>query len=386
MERTTDVLIVGGGIVGLSVAYNLAKSGLGSVTLIERDRVGSGASSKNSGGIREQFSNLPMIKIMHYSIDLWEGLPKELSWNLLYEQKGYLMAARTEAQLQQLRANVEMQHSVGVKSRLLSAEEFMEEIPYLHVTDLVGGAFNQRDGTVHHDAVLWAFERAVKKMGVEVLEGVECRNIITASGKAVGADTTAGSIRSTAVIVAAGVYTKDLLAPLGVELPIKSYRRENSVSESYKSFLKHVFWDLTTALFLNQTLRGEVLCDTRDPNHGESRDRDASYAFAAKLASEISRFFPVLKNIRMLRQWSGLYDITPDGSPLLGRVEEVENLLPAAGFSGHGFMLAPAVGRLYAQMLKEGTVPEMLRPFVYSRFREGKQIVEPLIGGRQIKS
>jgi heterotetrameric sarcosine oxidase beta subunit len=384
LKRQTDILIVGGGVIGLIIAHFASRAGLGKITLIEKDTLGKGASSRNLGGVREQFSIAPTINMMRFSVDAWEKLPKELEWNILYDQRGYLMLARAEEQFQQLKRNVSLQNSLGVNSRILSPSEAAKMAPFVPEEGLMGASFNQRDGTVHHDAVLWALERSARRNGVEILEHVECTKILTASGKATGVETSAGEIDASKVVVAAGVFSKDLCQPVGVELPIMSFRREVVVCEPYKSFVRPVVWDLMTGLFLVQTLRGEVLCDTRDPDPNQSRETEATAAFLKKLATEIVQVFPKLGGLHVLRHWAGLYDVTKDGSPILGTLDELENLYPAAGFSGHGMMLSAAVGKLYAELLATGKVPALLEPFGLRRFKQDKLLLEPLIGGRKI--
>lgn len=384
MERRGDIVILGGGVIGLSIAYYASKLNLGRILIVEKNKVGRGASSRNLGGIREQFSNEPMIRLAHYSIGIWEKLPEELRWNLLFDQKGYLIIARSEKQLEQLKYNVSLQNRLGVKSKLLSPEQVLEMIPFVQAPDLFGGSYNHRDGTAHHDAVLWAFERAVRRNHVEILEDTECNSIIATGGKAVGVNTSAGEIKAGKIVNATGVYSKDLAKTVGLELPIKSFRRETLVTEPYKHFLKPVFWDLSLGLMMSQTLRGEVLCDTRDPGVNESREIEASYEFARKLAREMLLLFPSLMNIHILRQWAGQYDVTPDGSPILGEVHAIENLYLASGYSGHGFMISPAVGKLFAELFSTGKSPDLFRPFRFNRFAEGELILEPLVAGRKI--
>lgn len=199
-----------------------------------------------------------------------------------------------------------------------------------------------------------------------------------------GAETSAGDIGASKVVVTSGVHSKDICQTIGVELPIMSFRREVVVCEPYKSFVRPVVWDLITGLFLVQTLRGEVLCDTRDPDPNQSRETEATLAFLKKLAGEMIEVFPKLGGLHVLRHWAGLYDVTTDGSPILGTLDEIENLYPAAGFSGHGMMISPAVGKLYAEMFATSRVPALLEPFGLRRFRQNKLLVEPLIGGRKI--
>ena len=368
MDRKTDILIIGGGILGLSIAYYAARSKLGRVTLVEGDRIGRGASSRNIGVIREQFGNSAMVNLMHLSIDLWEELSSRLRWNLLFDQKGRLTVARSEATMRSIKEAVELQNCLGVKSRLLTPEEAIEVLPFLNGNDLYGASFNGRDGMVHHDAVLWAFEKALRENSVDILEGVECSKILSSCGTVTGVETSAGQIKAEKTVVASGNNSRTLLLTAGVDIPLITLRREAMVTEPYKHFLPVVFTDAIREFVITQTLRGEVVGDTKYVDSSEVYEPQVTLTFAKKIAADIRYNFPKLGKIAILRQWAGLYTATPDKLGVAGKVIGIENLLVASGFGGQGFMVSPAVGELMAEILSTQRTPNILKPFDCSRF------------------
>jgi sarcosine oxidase subunit beta len=368
LNRNTDILIIGGGILGLGVAYYAAKLKLGRITLIESNKIGRGASSRNIGVIREQFDNAAMVNLMHQSIDLWQELCSDLSWNLLFDQKGRLTVARSEDTMQRITQAVKLQNSLGVKSKLLSAKEAIEMLPFLNREELYGATFNQRDGMIHHDAVLWAFERALRENNVEIIEGIECMKIISVGGKAIGIESSIGDIRAEKIVVAAGSYTRSLLLTVGVDLPLITLRREAMVTEPYKHFLPVVFTDALREFVITQTLRGEVVGDTKYADDSSVGQPLVTLTFARRIAKDIRDNFPRLANITLLRQWAGIYNTTSDKLGVVGQIASISNLFVVTGFGGQGFMVSPAVGKSTAEFISLGKEPDVLKPFDCSRF------------------
>jgi sarcosine oxidase subunit beta len=371
LKRSTDILIIGGGILGLSTAYYAAISKLGKVTLIENDKIGRGASSRNIGAIREQFDNAAMINLMRLGIDLWERLPADLEWNLLFDQKGRLTVARSEETLKRLTAAVELQNNLGVKSELLTSKETVDMVPFVNQDDLHGAAFNARDGMIHHDAVLWAFERALRRNGVEVLEGVKCRRLNSTGGRASGVETSAGEITADHVVVSAGEQSDPLLQTLGINIPLLTLRREAIVTEPYRAFLPVVFTDAMREFIITQTLRGEIVGDTKYADDSNIQEPEVTLSFAKRMASDVCYNFPSLGRITLLRQWAGIYNTTPDRLGIAGTVSGIEGLLLATGFGGQGFMVAPAIGKSIVEIVESNKTPDVLKPFSCSRFFSG---------------
>lgn len=373
MERKSDLLIVGGGIMGLCIAHYASKLGIRNITIIDRGKVGRGSSTRNSGVVRETYADEPMIKICQRGITLWEDLSAELGWNLLFDQKGHLSVMRDETHLVSSTKAVRLQNSLGVKSRILQPDEVASRVPFMRRDGVVGGVFHARGGSIHHDATIFAFERAVRHAAVEIIEGTSCTKIDLSSGRAVGAQTGAGEIRASQVILAASNSTVALSRELGVELPVRTLQREAMVTEPYKRFLGPVVNDRSTGLLLNQTLRGEVVIDHNQEEVEDWNGLQATLWFARSVANDVCNLFPPLQHVRITRQWAGEYDLTPDRGPILGEIGAAEGLHVCVGFSGHGLMMAPAIGELFAELLAKGNPPTLMQQFALSRFRKAAQ-------------
>ncbi len=376
MRRKTELLILGGGIMGLTIAYYAARRGLRDITVVDRGRVGRGASSRNSAVVRETYAEESMIRVCQLGITLWEGLSRELRWNILFDQKGHLSLLSTEAHLKTANASLSLQKSLGVRSRLLQPEEAASVVPFLDKGRILGAVYHPRGGSIHHDAAIWAFEKAVRAMGVTILEGVNCERIAVASEKAYGVITSAGEIDASKVVVAAGNSSVALYGQLGISVPIRTLQREAMVTEPYKRFLRPVVSDRSNGLLMNQTLRGEIVIDHNQEPVEEFQGLRSTYWFAKEVARDVCRLFPALQHVRIVRQWAGEYDLSPDRSPILGEVGPIENLYLCAGFSGHGFMMAPAIGALFAELFSTGSPPDLLRRFGIDRFSPAEPRVE----------
>jgi len=368
MERKAEVLIVGGGIMGLCIAYYASKMGIRGITIIDRGKVGRGASTRNSSVLRETYAEEWMIRICQRGITLWEGLSGELNWNLLFDQKGHLSVLREEGHLQSAIKAVLLQNSFGVRSSILQPDEVFSIIPFARREGILGAVYHKRGGSIHHDATIFAFEKAVRKIGVEIIEGLECERLEVSGGKVTGAKTSAGEVKAPKVIVAASNNTVSLCRQLGVDLPIKTFQREAMVTEPYKRFLKPVVNDRSTGLLLNQTLRGEIVIDHNQEEVQDWNGLDATLWFARAVSNDICELFPPLQHVRIIRQWSGDYDLTPDRGPILGDVGAAEGLHVCSGFSGHGLMMAPAVGELFGELLAKGVPPPLMKRFDLARF------------------
>jgi heterotetrameric sarcosine oxidase beta subunit len=360
--------------MGLSIAHYASRLGLKEITIIDRGPVGRGASSRNSAVVRETYAEEGMVKICQMGITLWEGLSRELGWNLLFDQKGHLALLKTEGQLESARAAVKLQNSLGVKSRLIDPDEASSIVPLLKKDKIVAAVYHRRGGSIHHDAAIWGFEKSVRRSGVEIIEGVTCERITTAGDRAVGAVTSAGEVQADRVVVAAGNNSVALYNRLGVNLPIRTLQREAMVTEAYKRFLGPVIADRSNGLLLNQTLRGEVVIDHNQEEVERFQQLQATFWFAKQVAKDVCALFPELRHVRIIRQWAGEYDLSPDRAPVLGEVDPIENLYLCAGFSGHGFMMAPAVGMLFAELLSTGRYPDLLEKFRMTRFSQQGQL------------
>lgn len=375
MEKA-DVVVVGGGVVGLSIAYNLAKRGVRKIAVIERRYVGSGASTRNACGITDQFGAKENIALAKESKRIFEDLSKELGFNILYVRGGNLLIATTEREAKILRNNVRTQNSLGVNSRLLSPSDVEDNFPYMSSESIINAAYNPTDGKVHHDAVVWAYERASERLGVEVDTYTEVKALTVEGGAVKSVITDKGEIKTEIIVNAAGVLSSAVAKMAGVELPIKPYKVEAMVTEPLRYFLDPRILSLAEHLFLTQTLRGELMGGIMVTKEPPSITLQSSLLFLELFASEIVKLMPRLRFVNLMRQWVGYFDVTPDGSAILGPVDGVEGLIQANGFNGHGFTMAPVVGRLIAELITAKRTSIPLEPFHLSRFREGRLLPE----------
>lgn len=375
MLEKAEVVVVGGGVVGLSVAYNLAKKGVGKVAVLERRYLGSGASTRNCCGIRGQFGAEENIQLAKESKKIYENLTAELGFNILHIKGGCLMLASTSEEAEILKNNVSLQNRLGVNSRLLDAGELGGRFPYLNPDSVTAAAFNSTDGKAHHDAVVMAYSEACRRLGVELNTYTEVKGF-KVEGKTIKAvESNRGEIECSQVVNAAGVWSRQVAQMAGVSLPNRPLKAEGMVTEPFHYFLDSTIVHLNGPLELTQTLRGELVGGLAD-GEDVSLSLNSSLGFAENFSRRAVEIFPKLGFANLMRQWAGYFDMTPDGSPILGPVDEVENFFQANGFSGHGFTLAPVVGRLLANLMVNEKTALPVEAFYLRRFREGKLIVE----------
>lgn len=376
MKRKASVAIVGGGVHGLSIAYNLAKRGQRDIVLFEKSYLGAGASGRNAGGIRAQFSVRENIILARASQILYQELSAELGFNPLFRQGGYLFLAHTEGEIEYLEKNIELQNSLDVPSRLVSVDEIMDMVPVLDVSSILGGAYNPADGVGVHHAIIWGYAEAARRLGVKIYDHTEVLSAKARGGRVKSVNTSKGEIEADILVDAAGASSRDIAKMVGVEIPTKPYRREIMVTESVKPFLKPKVISLHNGVYINQTLRGEVVTGATDPDEPSSNRIHSSLNYLKFFARLFKELFPSLLTLTILRQWAGLYDISPDSSPIIGRVDELDGLLLACGWSGHGFMLSPIVGKLLAELILDGKSSISLEPHNLRRFKERRLLQE----------
>lgn len=375
-------MIVGGGVTGLSIAYNLAKIGA-SVTIIERGYIGSGSSTRNAANARAHFFNKEATIIAWESLKLMYKLSKELNYNTLFIKRGYLWLLYTEEQYKRFKQFREFWSKLGIPDgKMLSVEDLKERYPFLNLKGVIGGFLGHVNGRYHHDAIVRGYWRACKNLGVKIYEYTEAKKLIREGSKVVGVETNVGKVYARkCVVLAAGPWTRLLAKSVGIDLPIEPVRKELLVTEPVKIKIKPLVISMKTNAYVQQTLRGEVLGSVETPMDIPIWEFKSTYQFPLRTVRAIIELVPALAVVNFMRQWAGHYDVTPDNNPILGFIDEIENLAVAAGFSGHGFMLAPAVGKYMALLLDKGHLDPIIKPFNYRRFKEGKLITEQLVIG-----
>jgi sarcosine oxidase subunit beta len=377
-----EILIIGGGVMGLSIAYQLARRGLADVVVVERGYLAEGASGRNGGGVRMQWSTELNVRLMQQSIELCRGFAKELGVNVWLRQGGYLFLGRNETDRQRMERNAALQNRCGVPTRLLSPEEARTIVPELDISGLTCASYNPKDGVLFPWAFLWGYATQAMRRGAEIHLHTAVKSIEVLSDGRFRVETDKGPIVARRVVNAAGAWSPEVARLVGVELPNHPHRHEILSSEPLKPFLRPMVSLLSSGLYFSQSMRGEIVTGITVPDQDDGTVRFGSrLLFLSTLARELVGLVPRFADLKILRQWAGPYDVSPDSSPLLGEPPGVPGFFLACGFVGHGFMMAPIMGQLYAEWLASGTKHEVFNHYRVSRFAEGQTHREDMIIG-----
>ena len=376
MVKSADIVIVGGGISGVAIGYELLKAGAKNVVLLERKYLTSGATGRCGAGIRQQWGTELNCIMSKYSCEFFENAVDELGYDgdIEFHQGGYLMLISTEEELAWMRKSVALQNSLGIKSSILDLDQSKEIVPILNTEKLVATAFYNKDGFLNPFHTTYAYANAFKRLGGIIYTHTALTGIRIEKGKVAGVRTGVGEIATENLIVAAGGYTQKIAEDMaGVVLPIYSERHNILVTEPVEPILDPMIMSFSLNLYGQQTPHGAFIMGRTCDNQPRDLRRTADSSFPEKMSRSITEVLPPLRNIRMLRQWSGMYNISPDRNAVYGRMSPgIEGIYVAAGFSGHGFMMAPATGRILTEIVLglEPTLP--WEKLGVSRFDGGK--------------
>ena len=365
--------------------------GITRVTVLDRGYLCGGASGRNGGGIRAQWSSEANVRLMLDSIRMCREFAAKMKINVWLRQGGYLFLARTAALQGTLEKSVALQNECGLSTRVLSPREAQRIVPELDVTGVRAASYNPDDGVVFPWPFVWGYAQAARKLGVEVIDwhevvGFDTRGAaiegvrVRRAGPPGAASPQVFTIATRCVVNAAGAWSPEIAEKLGVELPNRAHRHEICSSEPLKPWLKPLVADLSDGLYFSQSTRGEIVGGVTNAYVPPGLDQESSHAFLGRYARSLLRACPVLGSVKVLRQWAGCYDVTPDANPIVGAVEGVDGFYQASGFMGHGFMMAPAVGKRLADLIAGDPVPEFDR-WNLRRFKEGKLLEEGMILG-----
>jgi sarcosine oxidase subunit beta len=382
MREAADVVVIGAGIMGLSVAYNLAKNhGVTDVTVIDASYLCGGASGRNGGGVRAQWSSETNVRLMQEALNLCRDFAREHRINTWFRQGGYLFLVRTEDKRRSLEASVKLQNECGLQTRLLEPREVRAVVPELDMSGVLLASYNPYDAVVFPWPFVWGYAEGARQLGVEVCTFTRVTAIETRGRTITAVVTDKGRIRTHAVVNAAGAHSPEIARLVGVELPNEPHRHEICSSEPLKPWLGPLVADLTDGLYFSQSTRGEIVGGIGNARVPKGPDQRSSYRFLALYARALSRVCPILADVKILRQWAGLYDITPDANPIVGPVDALDGFFQVSGFMGHGFMMAPVMGKLLAQHIAEGTNLPLFERWNLRRFAEGRLLSEGMIIG-----
>ncbi|MGO4572701.1 sarcosine oxidase subunit beta family protein [Microvirga sp. 2TAF3] len=376
-----DAVIVGGGGHGLATAYYLAKEhGMRNIAVLEKGWIGGGNTGRNTTIIRSNYLYDESAAIYEHALKLWEGLSQELNYNVMYSARGVMMLAHNVQDVQSFRRHVYANRLNGIDNEWLTPEEAKEFCPPLNISrdlryPVMGAALQRRGGTARHDAVAWGYARGADALGVDIIQNCEVTGIRRGlSGAVEGVETTKGFIRTPRVGVVAAGHTSVIMEKAGVRMPLESFPLQALVSEPVKPVFPCVVMSNAVHAYISQSDKGELVI-------GAGTDQYVSYSqqggihIAAHTLDAICELFPQFTRMRMLRNWGGIVDVTPDRSPIIGKTP-VPGLFVNCGWGTGGFKATPGSGHVFAHTIAKGEPHPIAAPFTMDRFRTGRLIDE----------
>src|ERR1700730_6794300 len=375
--ETADVVIAGGGIAGCALAYQLAKRKV-DVVLLERETLGSQSTGKCAGGVRQQFSMEANVRLQRLSVQLLQGFEQETGHPADFRQIGYLFVLTLAQQVEDFRHNMEMWHRVGVtESRWVDPAEAARMVPVLNIEDVLGCTFCPTDGIASPADVTSGYAAAARRLGARMKEGVEVLGIDVAGGRVQGVRTSAGDIATRVVFNCAGAWSASIGRMAGLEIPVLPYRRHIAVTSTFAAVPRTtpMTVDFRSSLYFHPEGDG-VLIGMSDREEAPGFGTDVNWDFLEKMFEQAANRAPALAGAGIKTAWAGLYEFTPDHQAILGPVADLEGFWCAAGFSGHGFMQAPAAALLVTQLLLDKRSDIDISSYAFERFARGALVTE----------
>ena len=390
LKRSYDAVVVGGGVHGLATAYYLARNhGITNVAVLDKAYLGSGASGRNTAIVRSNYLTPAGVAFYDRSLQLYNSMALDLNINVMFSERGHLTLAHTDGALRTMHWRAEVNKLQGVNSSVIGPDEIKKIAPSLDTSDhprypILGALYHPPGGIVRHDAVVWGYARAADHMGTEMHQRTEVLDILCEGGegpdgkgpggKVTGVRTNRGDISTPVVVNCTAGWASLISAMAGVRLPITTHPLQAAVTEPVKVFLPTVVVSGSLHVYISQTDRGELV-------FGAAVDPVATYSirgsleFTEELAGHVLELMPAVSRMRLLRQWSGLCDMTPDYSPVMG-FTPTDGFLVDVGWGTYGFKAAPVSGEQMAEAVATGKTPELIAPFALSRFDTGELVGE----------
>ncbi len=380
LRTAYDVVVIGAGVHGLATAYYLAANhGIRNVAVLDKGYLGGGGSGRNTAIVRSNYLTPEGVRFYDRSVALYENLAAELNFNVMFSQRGHLTLAHNDGSLRTMRWRAEVNKLQGVDSEVIGPAEIAELVPFMDVSPdtrypILGALYHPPGGTIRHDAVNWGYARAADALGVELHQQTEVVGIDVEDGRVRGVQTSRGAVSAPIVVNCTAGWSSLVSAMAGVRLPISTHPLQAAVTEPVKVFLETVVVSGTLHVYVSQTDRGELV-------FGASTDPYPSYStrgsleFTEELAGHVLELMPSIAKLRLLRQWAGLCDMTPDFSPIMG-VTPVEGFLVDVGWGTYGFKAGPVAGEAMAELVATGRTPHLIEAFDLARFAEGRLVGE----------
>jgi len=374
---TADAVIVGGGVIGASVAYHLAKRGIRDIVVFERDRLGSGSTGKNAGGIRLQFSTEINVRLSQRSLPRLEAFAEEMGIDIAFHQVGYLFLITHEKDVAPFERSLKLWDRLRVPARRLERAEIGSLFPELRLDDVKFATFCPKDGYADPNSILQGYVAGARAHGVRFVEDAPVTAIARSNGAVTSVTTPGETVATRLVVNAAGAWAAEVGRLARVELPITPLRRQIFVTERVPG-LEHEFpltVEFASGLYMHRE-SGGVLLGMADPKDGPGFDDSVNWEFLPDVVERAMERLPLLERAAIRTAWGGLYEDTPDKHPIVGRIDGVDGFVSAAGFSGHGVMHAPAIGELVAELIVDGRTSLDLGALRASRFADGDLTTE----------
>jgi sarcosine oxidase subunit beta len=381
LRPSYDVVIVGAGVHGLAAAYYLGKEhGVRKVAVLDKNYLGAGASGRNTAILRSNYRTPEGIPFYDASLRLYERMSRELGWNVLFSQCGHLTLAHSDSSVTGLRVRAENNQLLGVNSRIIELEAIGKLVPSLNLSrstryPVLAALYHPPGGIIRHDAVVWGYARACDRMGIEIHPYTEVTDITVENHRAIRVTTNRGQIAAGAVLNATAGWATTISRMAGVPLPIVTHPLQACVTEPLKPFLNTVIVSATLHVYLSQTDKGELVIGAEiDPY--QSYCMKGTLPTLEQMATYTLELFPQLHGVRILRQWAGICDMTPDFAPIIGASQQVSNFYMDVGWGTYGFKAAPISGKCMAELIATGKTPGLIEPFSPARFETGNLVGE----------
>jgi sarcosine oxidase, subunit beta len=380
LRPSYDVVIVGGGVHGLATAYYLAENhGIRNVAVLDKGYLGGGGSGRNTAILRSNYLTPEGVRFYDRSLELYRHLAADLNFNVMFSRRGHLTLAHNDSSLRTMRWRAEVNQFVGVDSEVIDPGQIKELVPHLDTSadtryPILGALYHPPGGIIRHDAVVWGYARAADAHGVHLHQKTEVTGIDVVAGRVVGVRTNRGRITAPVVLNCTAGWSSTISDMAGVRTPIQTFPLQAAVTEPVRPFLHAVVVSGTLHVYVSQTDRGELV-------FGASVDPFTSYSmrgsleFVEGLAGHVLELMPALAKMRLLRQWAGLCDMTPDYSPIMGQTP-VEGFYLDVGWGTYGFKAGPVSGEAMAEAVATGRTPEIIAAFGLDRFSRGELVGE----------
>ncbi len=378
-KASYDVIVVGGGVHGLATAYYLAANhGITNVAVLDKGYIGSGGSGRNTAIIRSNYLTPEGVRFYDRSVKLYEKLAGELNFNVMFSQRGHLTLAHSDSSLRTMHWRAEVNKLEGIDSEVIGPQEIKALVPFMDTSEstrypILGALYHPPGGIIRHDAVVWGYARAADALGVHIHQKTEVTGIDVTGGRVTGVRTDRGPMAAPVVVNCTAGWSTLISDMAGVAMPVTTSPLQAAVTEPVRPFLWPVIVSGTLHVYVSQTDRGELV-------FGASVDPFPSYSmrgsleFTEELAGHVLELMPSLASVRLLRQWAGLCDMTPDYSPIMGATP-VEGFYLDVGWGTYGFKAGPVAGETIAQLIATQKTPELIAAFGLERFSQG-----PLVG------